>query len=296
MGAHPSAPCTVGGRAAVFVWREQAHLGVLLAPGHQMVTSGDFVQGWALDTWQPVGTQRELSSPREQSMTAENNQCLRGGRLSFGAWLALVVGGYLYVAGVLCGRANPIHSDNGAVDFFLVVLLCPLFYYLGPRHNWPPARRSAGTILTWNGLCYTLPFFLALHWAFLGPALGVRFALKSSDLGSLSSRSAVVLGVGLVALAVLLASHLVQARGAGILRGYLAALLGIPCALGIITMSLGDGHYLHVHHYNWGAFLFPFFRFRNVSSLVVQALCLGIAVEGIARWGMDPVWYAVPPA
>jgi hypothetical protein len=41
-----------------------------------------------------------------------------------------------------------------------------------------------------------------------------------------------------------------------------------------------------------GAFLFPFFRFPRVPSIIAQAVFLGLAVEGISRWGMDAVWYA----
>lgn len=231
-------------------------------------------------------------TPREEVGVGDKR--LLGGRFSFGSWFVLVACGYLYVAGVLCGRSNPFLSGNGLRDFFLVVLLSPLFYYLGPRHNWHPAAVTARAILKGNVLCYLLPFFLALHWEFLGKALGAQFSLKGADLGALGPRSVIVVVVAFAAIAGLLAYHLVWAHHAEILRPYIAALIGIPTIVGIITVSLGDAAYLHVHHYNLGAFLFPFFRFRKVSSLVAQAFFLGLAVEGIARWGMDPLWYRIP--
>jgi len=214
--------------------------------------------------------------------------------LSLGAWFLLLVSGYLYVAGVLCGRSNPLASGNGVQDFVVVVALSPLFFYLGPRHNWRPAEISARTILTWNGLSYVVPFFLALHWEYLGNALGAQFSLTGADLSALNPRSIMILALALAAIAGLLAYHLVWAHRARILRSYLAALLGIPCVVAVITLGLGDAAYLHVHHYSLGAYLFPFFRFRKIPSLVAQAFFLGLAVEGIARWGIDPMWYRVP--
>lgn len=214
--------------------------------------------------------------------------------LAFGAWFLVLVGGYLYVAGVLCGRSNPFLSGNGTVlDLLIVLALSPVFYLLGPRHNWRPAQMTACSVLEWNGLCYVIPFFLALHWEYFGNALGATFSLKSADLGSLEPRSAAVLAIAFCAIAGLLIVHLLWARRAGILRSYLAALVGIPAVVGIITVSLGNTAYLHVHHYFLGAFLFPFFRFRRVPSLVAQAVFLGLVIEGISRWGMDPIWYAV---
>ena len=219
---------------------------------------------------------------------------LLGGWRSFGAWLGLVAGGYVYVASVLCGRGNPLLSGNGIWDFALVVVLSPLFFCLGPRHNWRPPDMSARAMFKWNGLCYGLPFFVALHWEYLGNALGAQFSLKSADLGALDPRSAVALAIGLATIAGLLAYHLARARRAGILGSYVVTLTGIPCIVALITLSLGDACYLHVHHYNLGAYLFPFFRFRTLPSLVAQAVFLGLAIEGVSRWGMDPMWYCAP--
>ena len=212
----------------------------------------------------------------------------------FAAWAAVVVGGFAYVSSVLCDRVNPFHSGNGSsADLVVIVLLSPLLFFLGPRQNWRPAEVSAVSVLRWNGLCFVLPFFLALHWESVGGILGVRFSLKSADLGSLDARAAVVAAVALPAVVGLVVCHLVWAKRRGILGRYLGALLGIPCGLAIATVLLGDGYYLHVHHYCVGAFLFPFFCFRRVISLVAQGFFLGLAVEGVSRWEADPLWYAL---
>jgi len=213
--------------------------------------------------------------------------------LPFASWCALLVGGFAYVGGVLCQRDNPLHSGNGDLtDLLVVLLLSPLFFFLGPRHNWQPLESSSLGALRWNGLCYALPFLLTLHWEFVGEALGVRFSLKAADLGALDGRSVVALVTACMTLALLVACHVVWARRVGILVPYLAALIGIPIVIGLVSLGLGDAYYLHVHHYCVGAFLFPFFRFPRVPSFIAQAVFLGLAVEGISRWGMDAVWYA----
>lgn len=224
---------------------------------------------------------------------AVGDKRLSGEVLSFGTWLVLVVGSYLYVSGVLIGRGDPFLSGNGGWDLLLVVVFYPLFFVLGPRHNWLPTVMSPRTVLEWNGLYYLVPFFLALHWDSVGRALGVSFSLRGDDLGSLDARGTIILIIALAVLAGLLTYHVVWARRSGILRPYLAALIGIPCVVAIIIVSLGDQFYVHVHHFILGAFLFPFFRFRTVPSLVAQAVFLGLAVEGISRWGIDPLWYSI---
>ena len=69
-------------------------------------------------------------------------------------WLGFLAAGYAYVAGFLCQRDHPFHSGNpGSRDFTLVLLLGPVLFMLGPRHNWNPHRFSALAILKWKGMC-----------------------------------------------------------------------------------------------------------------------------------------------
>ncbi|MDG2124512.1 MAG: hypothetical protein P8J87_12480 [Verrucomicrobiales bacterium] len=138
-----------------------------------------------------------------------------------------------------------------------------------------------------------LPFFLALHWEYVGSFLDVNFSLKASHLGSLDPHSTIVLGAAVLGIVALLVLHLVWAWQEGIHYPYVAALVGIPLLIGTSSLLLGDGYHIHVHHYCLGAFLFPFFRFRKLTSMVSQGFFLGLAIEGISRWGMDPLWYYV---
>jgi hypothetical protein len=210
----------------------------------------------------------------------------------FGAWLALIVLGFAYVSVVLCGRSNPFVSRYDRYsDLVTLVGLAPFFYFLGPRHNFPRLDGSPRRVLSQLGLCYVLPFVLALHLDGVGDLVGVHFSLKASDLRGLDLAGEIVL-VGSALLVVgLLGYHFVLARREGILLPYSAAFVAVPSVVALVTSFLRDTHYLHVHHYLYGAFLFPFFRFEPAVSRVAQATFLGICVEGASRWGLDPVWY-----
>jgi hypothetical protein len=193
---------------------------------------------------------------------------------------ALIVAGFAYVSVVLCGRSDPLLSGNDTrLDLAFVLALAPPLYLLGPRENFR------------IGPAYVLPFFAALHFEYLGRALGVAFSLKSADLSSLSPRAALALAAAALGIGALLAWHFVLARRAKILGRYAAAFAAVPLAVAAITWRLRETHYLHVHHYCLGTYLFPFFRFDRTLSRAAHAVFLGIAVEGVSRWGMDPVWY-----
>lgn len=211
----------------------------------------------------------------------------------FPVWCLLIVGGFCYVSGVLCHRFDPLlsgHERHGDIAAFL--LIAPLLYWLGPRHNLPALAESSGgkSVAQWVAL-YALPFFLALHWKYLGEALAVDFQLTPSSLSGLDRRAAGALAVGVCAAAAVVAYHLGLARRGGILAPYVGALLGIPLAVAAASWVVADRYFVHVHHYMWGGFLFPFFRFRP-PSVAAQAVFLGVCVEGMSRWGMEALWYA----
>jgi len=48
---------------------------------------------------------------------------------------------------------------------------------------------------------------------------------------------------------------------------------------------------VHIHHYFLFGIFVPWLRFRHPVCVVCQAICASIAVEGVATWGMDPMWY-----
>jgi hypothetical protein len=47
---------------------------------------------------------------------------------------------------------------------------------------------------------------------------------------------------------------------------------------------------LHVHHYFLFGYFIPWCRFRNPVSLVCQAFCAGVYVEGVSEWSLGLLW------
>ena len=83
----------------------------------------------------------------------------------FWVWTLMLVGGFAYVAGGLCGRANPLASREGGYgELVKVLILAPLLFFLGPRHNLEPVNADMRRILIRNGLGYLLFFFGGLQW------------------------------------------------------------------------------------------------------------------------------------
>lgn len=208
-------------------------------------------------------------------------------------WLftALVAAGFGYVAVVLCGRTNPMHSGNpGYWDFAFVVITAPVLYLVAATQTVRPFRAPWAHTVFRNGLCYALPFFLGLHWAFVGRILGASFSLTPQSLARMGPNDwfALLLGAAIVLGAV--TWHLRAARHARILGRYVAAFLTLVGLFTAITIALRGSHYLHFHHYTWGVFFVPFWRFNHPVSAVLQGYFLGVYVEGIARWGRDPIW------
>jgi hypothetical protein len=210
----------------------------------------------------------------------------------FALWLVLLVLGFAYVSVVLCGRTNPFVSRyDRTTDLAIVLLLAPGFYLAGPRRNFPRLDANARRVVWQFGLGYLVPFAVALHFDYLGKVLGVQFSLTASDLHGLDLAGKLAFLGGALLVTGLLGYHFVLARKEGILLPYGAAFVAIPLGVAIVTYLLRETHYLHVHHYLYGAYLVPFFRFDRALSRGAQATFLGICIEGASRWGLDPIWY-----
>lgn len=213
---------------------------------------------------------------------------------SFCSWLFCVACGFGYVAMVLCGRSQPFESgDNPLGDFLLLVGICAVLFLLGPIQNIRFVKLESGKSPVAMAAVFLLIFFSALHWEFVGDLLGAKFSLKPSHLSNLDSKMVGVLIAEVIGVSLVVGYHAWQAKQATIHVVYFSAFALIVIVLGVITAVLRDTHYLHVHHYCIGLVFFPFCRFRTFISVACQGFFLGMAVEGVSRWGMDPVWYAV---
>lgn len=75
----------------------------------------------------------------------------------------------------------------------------------------------------------------------------------------------------------------VEARAKSVLKRYLATLICL--AVGSLIPQL----HLRIHHYILALILIPCTAIRTRRSLLYQGFLVGLFVNGIARWGWDPV-------
>jgi len=68
--------------------------------------------------------------------------------------------------------------------------------------------------------------------------------------------------------------------------------VSITAAVGISTVSLiyNKDRQLHIHHWVFSIILCAYLCYQNLIVLALHGLLNGIMIEGIARWGLDPVW------
>lgn len=203
--------------------------------------------------------------------------------------------GFAYVAMALCGRSTPFSSgDNAWNDWLGVMLAGPAMLLLATRHTLLPLGAGAARVLVRNGTGFILPFFAGLHWEWVGRLSGANFSLTARDLARLSAASQAAAGAGILLAAALAALCLREARRAKVLVPYLASFGALAGAIAGVTLLLGPGYRLHIHHYFLALCLMPFVRFPHPLCVVTQAVLAGVFVEGASRWGLSPIWYGNP--
>ena len=182
------------------------------------------------------------------------------------------------------------HQD-GYGDFIKMLVSAPFLFYFGARHTLEPVAGSWRRATTRNVLCFALPFFVALHWYYLQSIPQINYSLTPQDLKHMHPvGQAVFIGAGLLVLG-LAVYHVVLAYREKILVAYVCALVGAVGVLAAVSWALRNHYYVHIHHYFLFGFFIPFARFRDPVSIVCQALCAGVYVEGVSEWGMGTLWY-----
>ena len=58
----------------------------------------------------------------------------------------------------------------------------------------------------------------------------------------------------------------------------------------VFSGSIPFSGYFHFHHYLHGIVFLPFFISYGFVSQSCCGFAIGLFVEGIAVWGMDPIW------
>ena len=211
---------------------------------------------------------------------------------SLAFWLFMALAGYLFVSGVLCRRPNPFASPEGnAYELPKLLTAALVVWILGARHTLQPFSAPWRRVLLWNGLGWVAPFFAAFIYHYLEQILQVNFSLTPQCFATMSAYAWSLFGLAVVLMLGLAAWHGVLAWRAGILLPWLGAVPAVVLPIAFLTHMWRDTHSVHIHHFFLFGIFVPWLRFQNPVCVVCQAVCASISVEGVATWGMDPMWY-----
>lgn len=206
-------------------------------------------------------------------------------------WYLLLIGGFAWVAMVQCGRPSPFAGRGGDHTQFIRLMLLGLpLYFVGPRHVLRAWSEEGARSLRWNVPGYVIPFFVGLQFFYLQRIDAINYSVTWEDLSTMGGVARVVFGAVALLILGLAVFHVGLARREGIAKPYVATFLGALLFIAVWTWLVRESRYLHIHHWFLFCFFVPFARFRHPVSVVAQALCAGIAVEGVAEWSMSTIW------
>jgi len=213
----------------------------------------------------------------------------------FWFWAILLLAGYAYVAGVLCGRTSPIASSReGHHELAKLAATLPFLFFISTRHVLEPWQADWRRALAWNVAGYAAPFFVALHWLYLQRIPHINYSITWADLSSMHPVAYVVFGLAALVMASLTFFHFHLAHKEGVLGLYLLTFAGAIAVIAGISWFFRAEYNFHIHHYFLFGFFIPWARFKHPVSLICQALCAGVYVEGISEWSMAALWYPRP--
>lgn len=155
--------------------------------------------------------------------------------------------------------------------------------------------RQALAAHTHNFGSYFVPFVLGTLPNFLAKAgLLPDFSLSVHSLATWGAGQYAAVLVCAAMLAHLLGYHLWRARHAGMLRTLGLFYVPTLLALGATIALLRPTHAAHLHHYFTAALLVPLTRFPGRVPAVWQGLLVGFHLQGVAVFGIEPLFRAVP--
>ena len=61
----------------------------------------------------------------------------------------------------------------------------------------------------------------------------------------------------------------------------------------IVTVILRKTHKVHIHHYTACLMGLPLIGYPHGYLVFISGWTNGVYIEGVARWGFDPVWIPI---
>ncbi|MBI1317830.1 MAG: hypothetical protein GC168_02640 [Candidatus Hydrogenedens sp.] len=206
-------------------------------------------------------------------------------------WLGLFAAGFGYVAFVLCRRDTPISGpEDFPLEFWKLLAVGIALYAISANRTLKPFGAPGGTL--WNLAGFGIPFFLMLHWEYVGQTFPwLNHSLTPWAFKRMTPASIAVFASGTLLVTFIALYHGRLAWKERILRPYTGSFAALLAAVVLITFVLQRTHYPHIHHWFIGIMFIPWLRFPHPLTLVCLGLSSGLFVEGAARWGMDTLWY-----
>jgi len=138
---------------------------------------------------------------------------------------------------------------------------------------------------------YILPFFLAAHLsyiAYISPSADVD--LNGAFFSHGDATGITVILVFVVSLLIILVYTVRLGFRANVLCKFLALYFLAGLVAMIVTLIWAGQAMFHLHHVLVGMLLLPISRFPSRVSMVLQAVALGVFLNGLALWGMSEAW------
>jgi len=177
-------------------------------------------------------------------------------------------------------------------------LWLPVLFLAGAHNALPVPNGSSGLAdyLLRIEAGYVVPLFVGLMFTALDDCRVLRDATDACVVMAFSKMQprhvfvvALVVGLGVGALVPQFVMLYREGRLLWLLAGY-----GVFFVLiGIVGFLVRTTHSLHLHHYIIFGLLVPLFGLRNWYSCVLEGICVGVVIEGLDRWCMDPLFEEV---
>ncbi|EJD55071.1 hypothetical protein AURDEDRAFT_109546 [Auricularia subglabra TFB-10046 SS5] len=194
---------------------------------------------------------------------------------------SLVCVGYWHISLFSDARSMPPDLSGAFSDFLPALFVCYVFWRVGFRHCLPYFSDIPLERLVWY-----LPFYwLGVLFNITTEKIPIDRLLGSDIKQRPGALTALIIIVILVAVAVLNQTRV--ARKTGWFTWYLRRyILG---AVVILILSLLPGLVFRLHHYAAAIALIPLTAFPTRPSAVYQAFCLGMFLNGVAKFKFDSI-------
>jgi hypothetical protein len=221
-------------------------------------------------------------------------------------WILLAICGVAFVSRVTLERAAYFISRYGSrFELCRIAFVLPVLLFFGPL----PSSAESESIAS-LAMHTVVPYFVALHFTFLdtSPVLqsvGCKLPLPSRwstfTLVELVAILALIAVIGFGVSALVEDAWVYYQRSISALSmPYLFIMMATFIASGSsiplpnwlrmrFGWSLQRPLFVHVHHYVQGLLLVPFTSHGSSAAQVAFAVALGIWIEGVTVWGMDPL-------